>query len=657
MKDISALSRSLFFYILISSCFFLSFIELSNYDIWWHLKSGQWIIQNLRVPRLQLFSYSIGDLPWVSHSWFFQVLIFLVYRFLGGINSLILLRAVIVSLILWVSLRGFLKKTYPPLFLATGFLCSILFLARIPLRPELVSAFFLALYLYILFNKKNLWLLVPIQCLWVNMHGYSVLGPILLSLFILSEFIKEKIKLPFDWNSPGYFNGAQVYSKGLLILAITFTLLLFSPYGINNLKYPFFAIKGFFDTADNFYRISELAPSYLTDILFTQKNILLKAVSFLFMVSLLFNIRKANLFTILLYPFFLLMYCAANRHNGFFAVCASFCILDNFKAVRPRANTLSIILTLLIGFYITGYQFSKIKELGHRYVYTEDLDSKSYALGSSVNRYPEKAVDFILKNRIKGPIFNGFNIGGYLIWRLYPSYKVFIDGRTEVYGKSSMDEFAYSLIDFERWKELDDRYGFNIAILDYSTRDFYYYLIKNLYESEEWKLVYLGDTAVVFVKDLLINKALIASYNISFDNLKDKEIEKGRLLKYRKKFPYPAYFLNKARFFIQGMDMPHRALENLKKAELINPECYEVYQLTGYTHFSMRDFEQAEKAFTRSLEINPDIAEPYLNLGSVAAEKGLYKKAYSLYKHALHLDKDNKVARDNLRKLPGVPTH
>ena len=662
MKSIATPFRLIFFSLFILTCFFLSLIQIENYDIWWHLKTGQWITSNLTVPRTQLFSFAIGDIPWVSHSWFFQTLIFLIYKFLGGIDSLILFRAVIVALIFWVTLKGFLNKVYLPVFLLTAWLFSGLFLARIPIRPELMSAIFLALCLYTLFNKKNLWLLVFMQFFWVNMHGYSMLGPILLFLFILSELIKRKIRLPFEWNKVRYFNDRAAYNKSIVVLIIIILLFLVNPYGLDNLKYPFFAFKSFLHSVDNFYHVSELSSSRISDTLFTQKDLLLTGALFLFMISLLLNIRTINLFNILVYIIFFIMYCAAERHRGFFAVASCFCMLDNFRTDNlyylrryfrfKYTGILSMILSALLGSYIIYYQFTKVLELRKPYVYSEDFSSKDRMFETNGNKYPKKAVDFMVKSNIKGPIFNSFNIGGYLIWRLYPEHKVFIDGRTEVYGKKFMDEFARSLIDFEIWEKLDEKYGFNAVILDYSASDVYYHLIKNLYESQGWKLVYFGDVALIFVKDGLANKDIISSHNILFENMQKGDKEKEYPVRYRKAPAYPAYFLNRARFFIKAVDMPGLGLKYLEEAGSIDPECYEVYQLIGYAFFKMKKFKEAENAFMKSLQIDPNIAEPYVNLGSVAAQMGLYEKARLLYKRALLLDKSNKAAIDNLNRLP-----
>ncbi len=54
----------------------------SNGDIWWHLRTGLWILQNHSVPRSGLFS-QYGDRPWVATSWGFEVLTAGVYKLLG----------------------------------------------------------------------------------------------------------------------------------------------------------------------------------------------------------------------------------------------------------------------------------------------------------------------------------------------------------------------------------------------------------------------------------------------------------------------------------------------------------------------------------------------------------------------------------------------
>jgi hypothetical protein len=53
-------------------------------DIFWALKSGEWIVENLEVPKTDPFSYTFGGQPWIDFTWGFQVLAHLFYTYLGG---------------------------------------------------------------------------------------------------------------------------------------------------------------------------------------------------------------------------------------------------------------------------------------------------------------------------------------------------------------------------------------------------------------------------------------------------------------------------------------------------------------------------------------------------------------------------------------------
>jgi hypothetical protein len=61
---------------------------------------------------------------------------------------------------------------------------------------------------------------------------------------------------------------------------------------------------------------------------------------------------------------------------------------------------------------------------------------------AETRQFPSRAGPFLQAHPPSGPIFNHYDWGGYLIWRLYPSTCVFIDGRADLYGKPLLDQFA-----------------------------------------------------------------------------------------------------------------------------------------------------------------------------------------------------------------------
>jgi hypothetical protein len=45
-------------------------------DVWWHIRTGSWILQHGCVPRFDTFSYMTNGRPWVDYTWLFDMLTF-----------------------------------------------------------------------------------------------------------------------------------------------------------------------------------------------------------------------------------------------------------------------------------------------------------------------------------------------------------------------------------------------------------------------------------------------------------------------------------------------------------------------------------------------------------------------------------------------------
>src|SRR5262249_14465075 len=54
-----------------------------DWDLWWHLRTGQWVVENGTVPATDPFSAPGRDQPWVAYSWLFEVLVYGLYRAFG----------------------------------------------------------------------------------------------------------------------------------------------------------------------------------------------------------------------------------------------------------------------------------------------------------------------------------------------------------------------------------------------------------------------------------------------------------------------------------------------------------------------------------------------------------------------------------------------
>jgi hypothetical protein len=125
-----------------------------------------------------------------------------------------------------------------------------------------------------------------------------------------------------------------------------------------------------------------------------------------------------------------------------------------------------------------------------------------YPSGSAISpfRIPVAAADYLEVHRVPGNMFNSVRYGGYLAWRFYPEKKVYIDGRLTVRTVEFFNEYLAMLDNPQSFGKLAAKFNITRAVLP--TAVFYRYmgLVKWLYESPEWKLVFTDGASAVFVR-------------------------------------------------------------------------------------------------------------------------------------------------------------
>ncbi len=119
----------------------------------------------------------------------------------------------------------------------------------------------------------------------------------------------------------------------------------------------------------------------------------------------------------------------------------------------------------------------------------------------------EKAVDFLLKNNLQGNIFNNPSVGNYLIYRLYPNKKVFIDSRPEAYPSLIFDEYFKMLQDKKYFNEQANKYNINVIVfspIEYP--QFSRAFLTSLVDDSLWAPVFWDGSVVIFVKNTKENE-------------------------------------------------------------------------------------------------------------------------------------------------------
>jgi hypothetical protein len=124
--------------------------------------------------------------------------------------------------------------------------------------------------------------------------------------------------------------------------------------------------------------------------------------------------------------------------------------------------------------------------------------------------------DFIKDNRLMGPIFNNYDIGGYLIFRLYPQEKVFVDNRPEAYPAEFFEQVYKPMQNNpQKFKEVSEKYNFNLVYFyRYDLTEWAQKFLVDLISNQDWVPVYVDEATIIFVKNDPKNKEVIDKYRL-----------------------------------------------------------------------------------------------------------------------------------------------
>ena len=454
-------------------------VNLEDADIWWHLRTGEWILSHHMLPLTDPFSLHGAGKEWVAYSWLFEVLVFRLQQWFG--LSGILYYNVVLSIAITAAVFTLIKR-FEPAFISVVGLAAISIVSMLPVllapRPWLFTVLFFTIELKLLLgaratgNNRALWYLPFLFALWANLHIQFVYGLLLLGVAAAESFVTKILHKFTDQVEESAFHPARMALVTLACIAAT----LANPYHYK-IYFPvldYMVQQGFYDL------VSELqAPQFRTLCEWLMLGI---AVGTSFILG---RRRTINAFFVLLLLMAVTLSFRSRRDMWLVAVAAAgivaasssnFSVASQYVLSRARILSLSVAMLVVIAFTMR----------------TTDLSED--ALRRKVSeKLPAEAVAVVEERGYAGPLYNHFNWGGYLIWRL-PGLPVAMDGRTNIYG---VEKASHSL---EIWSggstwssdpELDAA-GLVVAQIDQP-------LTSLLKRDPRFDLVYEDKIAAVFV--------------------------------------------------------------------------------------------------------------------------------------------------------------
>jgi hypothetical protein len=450
--------------------------EIADPDFWWHLKTGQYIAEKHALPVPDPFAYTTAmSRPAypaesrtrqfnLTHEWLAQVLMYAVYR-VGGFAGIVLARATaLLGFCALVGLVAYQRRRSFWAALAAAFAAASVAGVFTADRPYQVTFLCLALTFAILEMRRWLWLLPPLFLVWANCHGGYFLGWVVLGAYSFrSAPVRERRRL---------------WLVGAICVLVS---------GVNPNGFRIFSVLLDYRTSFLQGRLLEWArPSLWPPQPFC---LLLLAAGGL----MLWARRQVHLADWLLFAAFTAAALSAQRNIILIALVAPVFVAAYWPwSLRLPVWSEFVLLLLLAGGLATGIARGSF-----------------FQLRAAEWRYPTGAADFLLANHISQPMFNTYEYGGYLMWRLWPQERVFIDGRA--LSESVFMDYARILYNHDESDggktaaQLLDAYGVQVIVLnsfEYSTGPIYL-LAPALADPKQstWKLVYSDPQALVFLRN------------------------------------------------------------------------------------------------------------------------------------------------------------
>lgn len=451
-------------------------------DLWWHLRTGQLIVDNHHVFHADPYSYTRFGQPWTNHEWLFDIVAFLFYRRTGAVGLMIAFAALISAALLIT----FLKCEGRPYAAVT--VTAFGALACVPswgVRPQMISFLFAAVFLWLLDPgsrpKISLWWTVPLMVLWVNLHAGYAVGIGLIALSLLGHVVDAWLGLE-DWEQAG----PQLRSHLLALLGCIAVVPL-NPNGLRLYWYPWQTLGS---SAMHQY-IQEWAPPDFHRADNTPLLVLVLTV----LIALALSSKRVRTGEFLLLAVTLFAALRSVRHVPIF-VLALVPILSRLasdirwkfrtaqKSTAPAAPHFA--KTVLNALVLAGFSaFAFI----HAHSVIRDQPQ------NEIENFPVAAVSFLEKAKLPGPLLNHYSWGGYLIWTLYPTYQVFIDGRADVYGDRMMDEMASVYYAKEQWAQVLHAWNIQTVLFPVDAP-----VVVLLRSAPGWHEIYHDKNAVVLTK-------------------------------------------------------------------------------------------------------------------------------------------------------------
>ena len=480
---------------------------LNDADTGWHIRNGQHIVRTLSVPHADYFSYTMSGKPWYAWEWLYDAGMGLLAAWLG-LNGIVLFTAVVIGFTFALLFRSLIAEGGNLLISALLTMLALLSASvHMLARPHVVGWLLTLIWVRLLYRfqagkSTALWWLPALMLVWVNVHGSFVLGLVLLVLFAAGNLWTYLTS-----RDVGTKLGARTAIARLSVAGLASALATFlTPYGykLHIHVYHYLSNRYFMD------HIMEFAtPNFHGN---AEKYF--EALLALALVAALLAARRLRAVDVVLVLF--------AGYTGLYAVrnipISSMIIALAIAPALSEAIRLQALRRDLPGWlrsacdrvHESAARMKNIEDMlcGHLIPAVMLVASMAVVLnggrlhGTPVlaahfdqRQFPVAAAEYIAAHPIHDHMFSTDRWSGYLIYRLYPDTKLFIDDRHDLYGEAFLKDYLKALGADLGWREVLDKNGVTSVLIPPDAP-----LANVLKETSDWRVAYDDGVAILFTQ-------------------------------------------------------------------------------------------------------------------------------------------------------------
>jgi hypothetical protein len=505
---------------------------LSDCDTGWHIRTGEWILAHHQVPLHDIFSYSKPDGVWYAWEWLTDILFASLYGH-GGLRTVVFFAMMLISLTFALLFRLVRRKsnaiTAVVVTMIAAAASSIHWLAR----PHLFTLLFLVLFYGALENVRSgktrlgripYLVLLPIaSILWTNLHGGFFVGAVLIAAYAAGDLLKIALTTDVEARGPAMIRARHYTLCSMACVAAS----LVNPYTWRLHQH---VIEYLRDPYQSQHIMEFLSLSFHHPVAIFFEIMLLGGVA-----AALWNASKGRYTEAVLIVVFGHTALLAARNIPLFMIVAAPVIaaaVDEWVAVMPNWNVAGWVRKAAEKFAQVAEETTATDRMGRWYVpsilaalvfgaviYAPN-PPKSARAEFDPESYPAGAVN-LLRHDPDARIFAHDQWGDYLIYRLYPHTKVFMDGRSDFYGPDFEKKYQAVLNVSYDWEKTLSRFHVDTVLLPPSAP-----LAGALKESAHWRVIYDDHVALVFRSTQKTTGETVSAAGLGDGESRDREVTK-----------------------------------------------------------------------------------------------------------------------------------